>query len=310
MNNPKTVILFNPSAGKGKALKRKKELEACLQRFGISHDLVITQSEGELRALVREKAGTYRRIIGAGGDSTFNIIVNEILKTGADVDFGMIGIGSSNDITKEFGLHTLESACRAIQQGHTRKIDLGSIVGNGIVLSYFLGQANIGLGVSVNRYVEELSKQGRGRARSQMLAGIAGVIKTHRSGKIPVSLLIETDAGPIAGMFHVALFSNIRFWTTGLNMCPAALPDDGLLDGCLIRQCSLGRLGKIAFQARKGRHIRVEGVETLQSKEFTVSADDDFHIQTDGEILGGYSHPTGFRKVSFKTIPKVLNLIC
>ncbi len=310
MNNSNTLVILNPSAGKGKALQKKGRLEVYLQRFNIPYDLFITQSEEELRTLVREKAGTYRRIIGAGGDSTFNIIVNEILKTGTEIDFGMIGIGSSNDITKEFGLHTLESACRAIQKGRTRKIDLGSIVGNGIVLSYFLGQANIGLGVNVNRYVEELSIQGRGRARSQMLAGIAGVIKTHRSGKIPVYLLIETDAGPIAEMFHVALFSNIRFWATGLNMCPAALPDDGLLDSCLIRQCSLGRLVKIAFQARKGRHIRVESVETLQSKEFTVSADDDFHIQTDGEILGGYSHPTGFRKVSFRTVPKVLNLIC
>jgi len=310
MNSPGTVIFLNPSAGKGKALQKKERLELCLQRFGISHDLVITRSEGELRALVREKARTYRRIVGAGGDSTFNIIVNEILRTGVDIDFGMIGIGSSNDITREFGLQTLESACRAIQQGRTRRIDLGSVVEKGMVLSHYLGQANIGLGVSVNRYVEELSIRRPRMAGIQGLAGIAGIFHAHRRGEIPASLQVETVAGRYSGQFHVALFSNIRFWATGRNMCPAALPDDGLLDGCMIRQCSLGRLVQIARKARKGQHTGAEEVEICQSKEFAVSADTDFHIQTDGEILGGYSHPTGFRKVTFKNVPKILNLIC
>src|SRR4030042_3830132 len=97
-------ILFNPSAGKGRARARKAGLEEALRRHGVLFDLIVTRSEDELRALVREQGGVCRTIAGAGGDSTFHIMANEIIRAAAEHRLGVMGIGSSNDIAREFGL--------------------------------------------------------------------------------------------------------------------------------------------------------------------------------------------------------------
>ncbi|MGB6338430.1 MAG: acylglycerol kinase family protein, partial [Candidatus Aminicenantaceae bacterium] len=102
MHEDKAAILFNPSAGRGKALKKKNRLEELLKKHDITYDLFVTQSEEDLLGLTQEKSKEYNVLVGVGGDSTFNIMANEIYKRSADVSLGMIGLGSSNDILKEF----------------------------------------------------------------------------------------------------------------------------------------------------------------------------------------------------------------
>jgi len=310
MNQPNTLILFNPSAGKGRAVRKKEQLENLLNRMNVPHDLVITRSEEHLKAEAERAAHKYKRIVAAGGDSTFHLAANEILQAGADVEMGMIGIGSSNDLAREFGLQGLEAACTALKRGHAKGIDAGCIEKGGIVLRHFLGQANIGLGVEVNRYVEKLAARHPVWGRRQMLAGMAGIRHAFRSKSIPVFLKIASETGRLEGRFHVALFSNIRFWATGLAMCPDARSDDGRLDACFIPACSFGRLVRFACLARKGRPLEKAGAVKMQAQVFRIESDGDFSIQTDGEILGGYDRPDRFRTVTFKVVPAALKLIC
>ena len=110
METDKVAILFNPSAGKGIARRCKSRVEELLQRDDIPYDLFVTKSEKDLVRLTGEKCKEYQVLVGAGGDSTFNIMINEIFRRSADVTFGMIGLGSSNDIMKEFGIDSLEKA--------------------------------------------------------------------------------------------------------------------------------------------------------------------------------------------------------
>ena len=128
MRTEKVAILFNPAAGKGKAFKKKDQLEKILKRFEINYDIFISRSEDDLKEIARENLKKYKTIVGAGGDSTFNIIINEIKKKGSQANFGMIGLGSSNDIAKEFNVSTLENACMALRKKYIKRIDLGCIV--------------------------------------------------------------------------------------------------------------------------------------------------------------------------------------
>jgi len=50
-------------------------------------------------------------------------MVDEIMKSGEEVNFAMIGLGSSNDISKEIHADTLEKACLALQAGKRTRID-------------------------------------------------------------------------------------------------------------------------------------------------------------------------------------------
>ncbi|MFZ2053788.1 MAG: diacylglycerol kinase family protein [Candidatus Aminicenantales bacterium] len=310
MLTDRTVILFNPSAGKGRARRRKTRLEGLLRKWDVPHDLIVTQSEDDLRSLTRECAGRYRALAGAGGDSTFQIMIDELARAGADVDFGMIPLGSSNDISREFELQSLEKACRALKRGRTRTIDLGAVHHRGQILKFFIGQVNIGLGVQVNRYVEEFARKWPWFASFQGLAGTLGILRSLRRKEIPLSLSVQTEDQERHGRFVAASFNNIRFWASGRMLIPSARPDDQRLDGCLIADCSFLRLARLAFLARKGRHVGAPEVTFLVAPTFRISSEQGFDIQADGEIIGGYGTPELFQEIQIRAIPRALRLIC
>jgi diacylglycerol kinase family enzyme len=226
-----------------------------------------------------------RAIVGAGGDSTFHLIVNEIMKAGGRAPFGMLGLGSSNDITLEFGLEPLERAVAALKLGRTKTVDLGCLKQGSKTLRYFLGQANIGLGVAVNCYVNGLARRRPWLARRQTLAGTLGIMRAYRKRQVPLELTIQSEEGTIKGSFIVAIFCNTRYWATGKLIAPKARPDDSLLDACLIEKCSFLRLARINHLAKQGSHGRAGEVRFLQSKEFTITSGMAFNIQADGEII-------------------------
>lgn len=304
------LVLFNPSAGGGKALKKKALLEKSLEADAINYEMAETASEAHLRQLVRQAAKAGRPVIAAGGDSTFHIVANELRRAGSDGPLGLVGIGSSNDITREFGLATLERACRALKEGRTRAIDLGRIESEGEVLAYFIGQANIGLGVEVNRTVAALAEKGSPWARRQTLAGLLGILKAYRSRRIPRPLTIETEQGRSDANFVLAVFGNIRYWATGKMICPQALPDDGLLDACLFRDCSFRRLARLNSLAGRGLHAGAPEVEMLRSRSFEVGSDSPFEVQTDGDILKDSKGQTMFHRIRFSVLPAALKIFC
>ena len=95
MNSGEYKLLFNPSAGKGKAYKKKEQIESLLQQFKVPYEMFITKSEKHLRELANKFSQQGKMLVGAGGDSTFSIIINEIKKNHTNVNFGMIAVGSS-----------------------------------------------------------------------------------------------------------------------------------------------------------------------------------------------------------------------
>ena len=309
MAGDKVSILYNPSAGMGRALKHKIALERFLRHFGVRYDLVMTQSEDHLRQLTRDHATRYGTLVGAGGDSTFHIMVNEIVRSGADVVFGMIGAGSSNDVAREFGVRSLFDACRALKNGIVRPIDLGCVRAEGRQVATFLGQANIGLGAFVNKYVADAGARTPRLAKRQTLAGLLGIGSAFRRGAVPLRLTLESAAGRLDGEFVAAIFSNIRYWATGRVIAPAARPDDGALDACVIGRCSFFQLARIARLARRGRHAKARQVVFRTAEEFAVRSETPFEIQSDGEIVKTPDGRTAFREAVFDVLPRALKIV-
>jgi diacylglycerol kinase family enzyme len=315
MPSDRLSILYNPSAGMGRALGHKIRIERLLRHFEIRYDLVMTRNEEHLRELTRAHARTYPAVVGVGGDSTFHIMIGEMAAVGNPVggaggaDFGMIGVGSSNDIPREFGIETLFKACRALKDRRTRKIDLGVVKDGDAILGGFLGQANIGLGAYVNRYVAGLAERRLRLARRQILAGVLGVRRAYKSKAIPLEIILDSEAGRREGAYAAAVFSNIRYWATGRLINPGARPDDGLLDCCLIGDCRFPRLARISRLAKAGRHVDARGVEILRAPRFRVSSGTPFAVQVDGEILRAADGKSAFANVSIEVIPGGLSLI-
>jgi len=306
---PPIPVLLNPSAGAGRASRMRARLESELKRQGIPYTLTVPESEAGLREATRRLAAAERVIAGAGGDSTFLIMAEEILKSGGRAALGLVGMGSSNDIPSSLGLDTIEAACRALGEGRPRGIDVGVVERDGARLGYFLGQANLGLGVAVNRYVAGLAARRPRLASRQFLDGFFGVREAYRMGRIPVAMRIEGgEAGRVEGSFVAAVFANTPLWATGLRIAPEARPDDGLLDLCLIEACPFRRLLRIYAAARKGRHADLPEVRLRCSKKFEVKLAGPAFVQTDGEILevGGGE---GSQTIAFGLLPSALNIL-
>jgi diacylglycerol kinase family enzyme len=301
-------ILLNPAAGAGRAGRERERLEAELKRQGVAYELTITESESHLRSLTRSLAAGRDRLAGAGGDSTLLIMLDEIMAAAARPRLGLIGIGSSNDIPREFGLDTLERACAALKSGTVRTVDVGVVETGSGAKRHFLGQANIGLGAEVNRFIAKLANKRPGLARRQTLAGFFGILGAYRSGRVPLELTIEGPGGSARGSYVSAVFANTRFWATGRIIAPQARPDDGLLDACLIGACSVRRLAGIDAAAKKGRHARRPEVTMLRSSEFHVSSPRDFFIQADGEIIPESGGPALGRTALFCILPAALEI--
>ena len=302
-------ILYNPSAGMGRALDRKIKLERLLRHFDVRYDLVMTRSEEHLRELTREHARTYPDVVGAGGDSTFHIMINELVAAGAETTFGMLGVGSSNDIPREFGLASLDAACRALKAGGTRRIDLGGDPRRRTPLGYFLGQANIGLGAYVNRFVADLAGRRPRLARRQTLAGLLGIRKAYASGAIPCSPWIRTPAQPRKALSSRRSSATSDSGPRAGSSTPAPGPTT-----------AAGRLPHRRLPIPAARPHRRPGphrpprrrpdVEFLRAPSFEVTAGTPFAVQVDGEILRTADGRPIFERITFSVVPGALNLIC
>jgi len=305
----KIAVLFNPSAGKGRAAQKRRTLQKCLKDQGIACDWFESRHEDDLRDLVAVTATNYPTLIAAGGDTTFLIVINEMMRLGADNALGMIGLGSCNDVVREFELHSMKKACQAIRRNRVRLIDLGAVREGKKILRYYPGQASIGLAVLINQYVERVVRKSPRLGKYQTLSGLRGGWQACRSADMPLPLTVETEHERVSGEFMLAVFNNIRFYAAGRLAQPRARTDDGLLDAFLVKKCSFPRLAYIALFTPPGGYAEKKEAVTLQAAKFAVSSDKPFAVQIDGEVLSAGAEPRQFRKLEFISVPRALKII-
>ncbi len=305
----KIAILFNPSAGKGRAGQKRLALQKCLKDEGIASDWFESRDEDDLRDLVKTTAAEYPTLVAAGGDTTLLIVINELMRLKADNTLGMIGLGSCNDVVKEFEIHSLKKACQAIRRNRSRQIDLGMVREGRKILRYYPGQASIGLAVLINQYVEQVVKRSPRLGKYQTLSGIRGGWQAFRSAQVPIRLDVEFDQGRVQGEFMLAVFNNIRYYAAGKMASPRARTDDGLLDAFLVKKCSFSRLAYITFFTAPAAYADKKEAVSIQAQKFAVSSDKPFSVQIDGEVLSENECPRQFRSLEFASAPRALKII-
>jgi diacylglycerol kinase (ATP) len=305
----KIAILFNPSAGKGRAELKRRTLQKCLKEEGVACDWFESRHEDDLRDLVKVTAADYPTLVAAGGDTTLLIVINELMRLKADNTLGMIGLGSCNDVVKEFDVHSLKNACRAIRRNRSSQVDLGMVREGNRILRYYLGQASIGLAVLVNQYVDQVVKRSPRLGKYQTLSGIRGGWQAYRSAEVPLNLDVEYDKGRVSGEFMLAVFNNIRYYAAGKMTSPRARTDDGLLDAFLVKKCSFSRLAYITLLTPPATFADKKEVITIQAPQYTVSSDKPFTVQIDGEVLSENARPRQFHNLEFASMPRALKII-
>jgi diacylglycerol kinase (ATP) len=292
----KAALLLNPSAGKGRSGKKRGEIEHCLQKHEIPYDLMVSQSEEHLRQLARQAAAEYRHIVGVGGDTTFKIIAGELLndKGGGERQtvptLGMIGTGSANDIVRSLGIQKIESLCRAIKEKNTRKMDVGILNSETEAKPLlFLGSLSIGLGTTVNRYIEAFCQRHPQLAKfdlfGQVLAGAMAVHRSFARGQVPRRATLKHDGTSTEIAFSLLTFLNIPFYANGLRLGPNTTPFDGLLEAVVIQTVSLPGTLTMAIAVGRGRHEKRQDCRIISAPGFRLIPDGKMDILADGDIV-------------------------
>ena len=290
----KVAVLFNPSSGKGKSIKKKDRIERCLHKNMIDYDLFVSESEEDLKRLSAEKIRNYEVIVGVGGDTTLNIIATEILKKDTSAEntpvLGMIGTGSVNDIVQGLGIHKIESACRLIKQKKMKKMDVGYVETDiNDDPFFFLGTMSSGLGTTVNLYVENFNLNhkvfSKFKFSNQIIPGLMGIHNSFSKNNVPVKVRIEFDDIIKEIDFSLLAFLNTPCFADGMKLSPYADPFDGVLDCCVVNSKSFLKSVFLGIIARKAKHIKKKETSLFRSDSFKVSAEKGIDFQVDGQIV-------------------------
>ncbi|MCP4219038.1 MAG: hypothetical protein GY765_30670 [bacterium] len=306
----RAALIYNPSAGGGKARRKKKRVEALLAAKHVDYDLFVTESEQHLVETARRVIDTHPIIIGAGGDTSINIIATQILQGGQNNTLGMISLGSVNDFGRELKVHKLEAAINAIHYGCTQAIDVGVVTSTAEKKPYyFLVSASLGLGVVVNRYVDIWMRRhpffSSFRSATQGGAAMAAIRQAFKNKDIPMELELEMDSTKQVQSVTSSLmvFSNASSFAGSFRPNPQASLVSGKLDCCAFQAESFTDLVKRSIDLKRQKHMETENVAMFRDEAFRVYSKKGLEFQLDGEII----KTEGDASVSI--LPKALNVI-
>ncbi len=260
-----------------------REIETRLRQYGLT-DIVWrhTTARGHACALAREAAlAGAPLVVAVGGDGTLHEVVNGIL--GTQATFGLIPFGTGNDFARALGLHgDLDTACRAVAQGDTRRVDIGTVTGHGMdTPRHFLVICGAGYVAHTARTVNAGIRFLSGAA-----AYVLGAILTLRTFE-PFQLTLTLDHGaPRTTSAMFVSLCNTETTGGGMKIAPNAQADDGLLDICLVGAVSKATLLYQLTQVFAGRHVGHPAVSMLRASWVSLDADPPQPLLIDGEVIG------------------------
>ncbi len=118
----KCLFLYNPNSGKGKVKKHLAYIEKKLRTKYDVVDMVASKSAQDLEERINIGAKIYDCIVFAGGDGTFNNVLQGL--KGEDVQLGYLPTGTANDVARSVGIpRNICGALDVILKGRSERLD-------------------------------------------------------------------------------------------------------------------------------------------------------------------------------------------
>jgi diacylglycerol kinase (ATP) len=277
-----TLAIVNPVAGNGRARRVWQRVRAAVEDLRAC-EWVVTEGIGHARELAaRAAARGYERVVAVGGDGTVFEVANGLAKT--PTALGIIPAGTGNDSARNFGIPGDPfAAARVATRGVDVPIDLGEIR-RAQTSTYFVSVAGFGFDAEVAWRVNRASR-GWGKALGGTRPYLAGVLQTLWQYRSPPMRLSVDQRLVVRRMFMVAV-ANSPSYGGGMRIAPQAVPDDGLLDVCLVRDVSRLDVLRLVPRIYSGGHVSHPAVELVRCRELTADADHRVRCHADGELVG------------------------
>ena len=266
-------VIINPSANRGRTAAAEERVRDCFDSFNIPHAVILTRAPGhaaEIAAGAAGKNGSFTDIIAVGGDGTLNEVINGA--AGNKIDIGIIPAGSGNDFIKSFTRkkRSLPEWARAALFSPSRAIDAGICNGR-----YFIN----GVGIGFDGEVVAARKTNNIGGFVGYLLSVLKLVVTYREQNYSIHI----DKEEFNGRYFLITIGNGTTFGGGFRLTPEAVPDDGLLDICLIKKIGLLKRYINIPKAVAGKHKSVREVSFLKAGKLRIKADKPLNAHFDGE---------------------------
>jgi|LGOV01.1.fsa_nt_gb diacylglycerol kinase (ATP) len=280
----KCVVIYNPFAKKGK-IKDNKQLikDTLLQKFE-EVDFLESEYNNHTSELAASACGVYDVIVAAGGDGTFNEVVNGIAEKENKPMVAFLPCGTVNDVARSLGIpKNIEGALQVILGGKAFKHDI--FKANDRYGVYVL---TAGL-FSRSTYITDQEK----KRKFGWLAYFAqGFKDLFRPNNIRIKITCDNNDS-IEDNFAFIMLANSNS-VAGFHVNENATLNDGLVDVVLIKQSRILSLTNLfsglrlvklfLFRIRSLKNdVRVTHVE---AKNVSIKNYSDAEFNMDGELGG------------------------
>ena len=248
---------------------------AHLRVLGIPAELALTRAAGEAAELVRALvARGAERVVVCGGDGTVQEAARAL--AGSATALGIVPCGRGNDLARVLGIPSdVASAAAVIAEGNVWPIDVGRVDGR-----LFVTVAAMGFDSEAAAFAH------RSRLGLPGPLGYLWAVTRTLVGFESPEVTLRGDFGEYRGAILMAATGNTSTYGGGMRIAPGAVPDDGLLDVCVVRALPRRTIVRAFPRLFAGTHVDLPYVTTLRTRRLEVTASRPLAIFADGEPIG------------------------
>jgi diacylglycerol kinase (ATP) len=268
-------VIWNPTAGGGRAARRWEILASELSVDGIAFEARPTTRPGEATEIAAHAIAAGHRLLGAcGGDGTLHEVVQGVVGR-SDVTVAFLPTGSSCDFAKCF-------PARPFPQRQPRLVDLIRIQGHGPT-RYAVNYASIGLMAEATKRFNE----GFARRISVDVGVILATARTLVSLRTTeCTLAIDGEEPAIHRLMNLTLFKTPNVGG-GMHFAGVSIePGDGRMMVAALRPATKAALFGIIPALYRGDVLERRDVWSRSCERIDLRTSTPATLEADGEIIG------------------------
>ena len=280
-------FIVNPKASSGRGMKKWKRLAALLDKHQIPYKVSFTKQAGSAIEYARSitSRGENLILVAVGGDGTANEVLNGICDF-VHTTFAYVPAGSGNDLARSLNLPTdPEAVLRLLLHPQAvRSLNIGCAQ-SGHVSRRFLVNSGIGFDAAVcHEALNSRMKKFLNRFHLGKLTYLGIALKQIILLKgVQANLILDSGHEISFPKIFFCIFMNGKYAGGGFKFCPDSLPDDDLLDVCLVEQVSKLKFLRVRPSAFSGKHTGIKEVHLYRCRRAHIKTPRPMAVHTDGE---------------------------
>ena len=274
-----SIFLINNPEAKKSSERKIMLASRFLKSRGYKVEVFFTTHRGHAESIAREAIDkSPSLIIAAGGDGTFNEVVNGI--AGSEAPMAILPLGTTNVLAKELGIPENVEGAMEIAVGRTPKtVSLGKIVitrHSSLVIRHFCLMAGLGFDGEAVFGINEAFKKFSGKG-AYIYNGIKTLCRFD-----PGELTFDVDGKSYSGFS--AIVGKASRYGGNFRVTPDARLTDPALYICIFKGKKRLDIFRYVVGVATGSHLGFKDVEYLKAEK--IQLDGNAHIQLDGDYFG------------------------